>query len=128
MTDGSAMVDPQLRLDQDYYASPGPSAPPVPGGAWQAVPVPAPGRRYVLLAVLLALLPGVVFLFGGGHFYAGRWRAGIAYFVGYWMVMVPLLVYAPSGSYALAWLAMLVWTPISAARAVHQRNVRLGLR
>jgi hypothetical protein len=121
------VVDPQLRLDQDYYASPGTYAPPAAGVVWQPVPVPAPGRRYVLLAVLLALLPGVLFLFGGGHFYAGRWRAGLAYFFGYWAVIVPLLVFAPLGCYAFAWLAMLIWTTISAARAVRRRNAALGL-
>jgi hypothetical protein len=121
------MDDPQLRLDQDYYASPGTYTPPVPGAVWHPVPVPALSRRYVLLAVLLALLPGVLFLFGGGHFYAGRWRAGLTYFVGSWVVIVPLAIYAPAGSYALVWLAMLVWTPISAARAVRRRNAMLGL-
>jgi hypothetical protein len=72
--------------------------------------------------VLLALLPGALMIFGCGHFYAGRWRAGLACLLGYWAVAIPLMMYAPTGTYAFAWLGMLIWTPITAARAVRRRS------
>ena len=122
-TDTSGVVDPQLRLDQEYYVSPG-TPPCTSAGTWQPA-APQHGRRYLLLAVLLAVLPGVFFIFGCGHFYAGRWRTGSALLVGYWAVVIPLVTFAPPGSYAFAWLAFLVGTPISAARAVRRRNATI---
>jgi TM2 domain-containing membrane protein YozV len=61
-------------------------------------------------------------IFGCGHFYAGRWRAGLAYLFGSWAAVILLAAFTPTGVYAFAWLGMLIWTPIAAARAVRRRN------
>jgi hypothetical protein len=117
------VVEPGFHPDQDYYASPAAPVTSIPLTA--GVPARPLGHRSVLLAVLLSLLPGVLMLFGCGHFYAGRWRAGLAYLFGYWAATIPLMMYAPPGMYGLAWLGFLIWTPISAARAVRGRHAAI---
>ena len=135
-----------LHSDQNYYGSrpaarafpaapfvppaaplhsPPPSPPPPSPFMPPALPARIPGLRYRALAVLLAIAPGIVFLFGFGHIYAGAWRRGLAYLCGYWSVFVLLANVGPAGMYAFVWLALLIWTPIDAARLVRRRNTAL---
>jgi TM2 domain-containing membrane protein YozV len=79
-------------------------------------------RKSRVLAIMLALVPGAVGLFGLGHFYTGRRVHGVLLLVGFWVVTALLTVYAQAGVYAFGWLGLMIYTPISAYRAAVRRN------
>ena len=87
---------------------------------------PAPPAKSPTAAVFLELLPGfLIQTFGIGHMYSGRILLGLVVMFGYWIVqginVLLCLVLIGYVTFPLTWIAMLIVSPLLAARACTPR-------
>lgn len=122
----------EVKPGQNYYADGGmpyvPLGPP-PAAAWAPVVAGQPrptNQKREGVAIVLALVPGVFFLYGFGHMYAGRVGKGFILLIGGLAAVCAIAQVNLPALTTLLWFVMIVYGPVSAARAVNRRNVLIG--